>query len=88
MVHLLESIDVSKLNGPDKISGRMLKATALSIAPSITKLFNLSIKLGCVPQAWKMSNVLPIPKLGDHTSPTNHFFSICPEQSTGVTHIL
>ena len=30
------SIDVSKSNGPDKISGRMLKATALSIAPSIT----------------------------------------------------
>ena len=30
MVHLMESIDVSKSNGPDKISGRMLKATALS----------------------------------------------------------
>ena len=71
-MHLLESIDVSKSNGPDKISGRMLKATALSIAPSITKLFNLSIKLGCVPQTWKMSNVVPIPKLGDRTSPTNY----------------
>ena len=61
VAQLLQSIDVSKSNGPDKISGRMLKVTALSIAPSITKLFNLSIKLGCVPQTWKLSNVVPIP---------------------------
>ena len=50
----------------------MLKATALSIVPSITKLFKLSIKLGCVPQTWKLSNVVPIPKSGDRTSPTNY----------------
>ena len=50
----------------------MLKATALSIAPPITKLFNLSIKLGCVPQTWKMSNAVQIPKVCDHTSPTNY----------------
>ena len=72
VAQLLQSIDVSKSNGPDKISGRMLKATALSIAPSITKLFNLSIKLGCVPQTWKLSNVVPIPKSGNRTSPTNY----------------
>ena len=72
VAQLLQSIDVSKSNGPDKISGRMLKATALSIAPSITKLFNLSIKLGCVPQTWKLSNVVPVPKSGDRTSLTNY----------------
>ena len=47
----------------------MLKATAYSIAPSITKLFNLSIQLGCFPQTWKVSNVVPIPKSTDNTSP-------------------
>ena len=50
----------------------MLKATAYSIAPSITKLFNLSIQLGCFPQIWKVSNVVPIPKSTDNTSPTNY----------------
>ena len=69
---LLENTDVSKSNGPDKISGWMLKATAhCSIHPSITKLFNLSIQLGSFPQTWKVSNVVPIPKSADNTSPTN-----------------
>ena len=33
----LENLDVSKSNGPDGISARMLKAVAASIAPSVTK---------------------------------------------------
>ena len=71
IVHQLQNIDVPTSNSPDKISGRMLKATAHSIACSITKLFNLSIQLGCFPQTWKLSNVVPIPKSVDNTSPTN-----------------
>ena len=50
----------------------MLKGTARSIAPSITKIFNMSITLGCFPQTWKLSNVVPIPKSADNTSPTNY----------------
>ena len=72
IIHLLQNIDVSKSSGPDRISGRMLKATAHSIAPSITKLFNMSITLGCFPQTWKLSNVVPISKSADNTSPTNY----------------
>ena len=48
----------------------MLKGTAHSIAPSITT--NMSITLGCFPQIWKQSNVVPIPKSADNTSPTNY----------------
>jgi len=40
----------------------MLKHTAHSIAPSLTKLFNLSIRTGQVPCDWKTSSVVPIPK--------------------------
>ncbi len=40
----------------------MLKCTAGAIAPSVTKLFNLSIQSGQPPTAWKCSNVVPIPK--------------------------
>jgi len=50
----------------------MLKYTAASIAPSVTKLFNLSIKTGQVPTAWKMSSVVPIPKSSVQDSPRNY----------------
>ena len=45
----LHDLEVSKASGPDKISSRMLKMTATSIAPSITELFNLSIHTGKIP---------------------------------------
>ena len=60
---LLSSLDVSKANGPDGISARMLHSTALAITPSVTKLVNLSISCGRPPSQWKMSSVVPIPKI-------------------------
>jgi len=48
--------------GHDGISGKMLKNTAISIAPSVTKLFNQSISTGKIPHKWKLSSIVPIPK--------------------------
>ena len=62
VLEMLLALDTTKANGPDGISGTMLKYTATSIAPVLTKLFNLSIKTGTVPTAWKISTVVPIPK--------------------------
>ena len=53
---MLASLDVSKANGPDGISAKMLKGTAHSITPSLTKLFNISISTGLFPEAWKVSS--------------------------------
>jgi len=47
---MLQSLDVSKANGPDGIFARMLKSTANAIAPSITNLFNHSITCGRQPR--------------------------------------
>ncbi len=55
-------MDVNKSSGTDGISVRMLKYTASSITPSITRLFNLSIKCGAIPAIWKSAAVVPIPK--------------------------
>ena len=41
---MLSSLDATKASGPDGISEKMLKQTAIAIAPSITALFNHSIK--------------------------------------------
>ena len=60
---MLQSLDTSKANGLDGISARMLKSTAYSIAPSITKLFNHSIACGKPPSNWKKSAIVPIPKV-------------------------
>ena len=69
---LISSLDTSKANGPDGVSARMLKGTLNSIVPSLTKLFNISITTGQFPQCWKESVVVPIPKGGDHSKPTNY----------------
>ena len=62
VLKLLASLDSNKATGPDKISAIMLKKTATSIAPSVTSLFNQSLKDGHVPLEWKLSHVVPIPK--------------------------
>ena len=50
----------------------MLKNTAPSITPSLTKLLNLSIQSGRFPEAWKLSSVVPISKGNEHESPSNY----------------
>ena len=69
---LIRSLDISKATSPDGISARMLKGTVDSIVPSLTKLFNISIKAGQFPQCWKESSIVPIPKGGDHSKPGNY----------------
>ena len=69
---LLKHLEVKKASGMDGISAHMLKATAHSIALAITQLFNISIRLGRIPDAWKAARVTPIPKGGDANDPNNY----------------
>ena len=57
-------IALDTTSGPDGISGKMFKATAGStgIAPVLSELFDLSITSGSIPQKWKLSSVVLIPK--------------------------
>ena len=59
---MLAALDITKASGPDSISARMLKSTASSIAPSLTKLFNLFLTTSTLPSSWKKSLVIAIPK--------------------------
>ena len=69
---MLDSLEVTKSTGPDNIPARVLKLVASSIAPSVTVLFNNSIKTGCFPILWKVSNIVAIPKSGDGKDPCNY----------------
>ena len=44
-------------------TGGMLKGTTTFLTVILTKLFRLLIKPGKIPQKWKISSVVPIPKI-------------------------
>jgi hypothetical protein len=72
VLNIIKGLDVGKANGPDGISNRLLKESAVSIAPSLAKLFNKSFELAKVPQIWKEANICPIFKKEDKTIVSNY----------------
>ena len=48
--------------GPDLITAWMLSTFAEELAPSITSMFNHSLKFREIPNTWKHSNIVTIPK--------------------------
>ena len=56
----LKSLNITKasLGVPSKL----LHACAEEIAPSLSKLFNMSLELGSFPEKWKDANIVPIHK--------------------------
>ena len=73
MHNSLVNLNPSKASGQDGISIRMLKNTASSIAPSLAKLFNLSLTSGALPlSARKKSLIVPVPKGANASEPSNN----------------
>ncbi|KAI4873924.1 hypothetical protein NFI96_008574 [Prochilodus magdalenae] len=58
----LRKIKAKKAAGPDGISARLLKSCADQLCGVVEHMFNMSLKLGRVPQLWKTSCVVPVPK--------------------------
>ena len=72
ILYLIQSINVKKANGPDGISGYMLKATAKCIASPLAKLFSLSLSAGKFPTLWKLAHVVPIAKFTNKSDASNY----------------
>ena len=64
VLNLLLDIDPKKATGPDNISAAILRTAAEELAPVYTKLFQLSLDTGYVPNDWKEAWVVPIFKKG------------------------
>ena len=58
----IKSLKVSSSSGPDGLSSKFLVDHVDSLAYPLSKIFNLSMESGIVPQAWREANVTPIYK--------------------------
>ena len=69
---LLRKLNPNKSQGPDKISGHLLKGCAPSIAFPLKTLFNLSYRTGSLPEEWKLANIVPVHKKDDKNNIENY----------------
>ena len=69
---ILDNLDINKAQGPDAISGAVLKNCSETLAYPLSILFNLSYNTGYIPQEWKLANVVPVHKKDDKNKVTNY----------------
>ena len=73
VLKILNTLDVNKSSGPDKIPNKLLKMCALLLASPLCKLFNKLLKSGAFPLIWKRACVTPVYKQkGPSSDPTNY----------------
>ena len=68
----LKSLKLSKATGPDGISARVLRECASVLAPSLFRMFSLSLNSGQVPKEWKHARVTACHKTGAKSNPVNY----------------
>ena len=69
---LLDNLDINKAQGPDAVSGAVLKNCSKTLAYPLSILFSLSYNTGYIPQEWKLANVVPVHKKDDKNKVTNY----------------
>lgn len=69
---LQRGLNVHKAAGPDAVPTIFLHDFALELAPIITKLFQLSLDIGKVPDDWREASIVPIFKKGERHLALNY----------------
>ena len=70
--NILKQINPNKSQGPDNISGRVLKNCAMSISYPLTILFNICFRTCSLPDEWKTANVVLVHKKGNKNCVENY----------------
>jgi len=65
ITRLLNDLDPTKSQGPDKVPARLLKLMAAEISPSLRLLFSTSLRQGYIPQVWKQAIMTSLFKKGN-----------------------
>ena len=68
----LSNLKVSKATGMDNLPAKILKISSYLIAPSLTAIFNMSLKSGIYMDEWKMARVIPIYKSENRSKCENY----------------
>ena len=68
---VISSLPLNKSPGPDKINSRILKDCLPVILGPLTNIINCSLTTCTFPTAWKVGEVIPIVKDGDHETSNN-----------------
>ena len=56
-------VNPNKSPGPDGLHGRVLKTCATQLGPIFARIFQMLLNAHMVPKSWKMSTVIPVPKM-------------------------
>ena len=71
IVELCKGLNLTKSSAIDGMSTMVIKDVFLAIPEQIAYLFNTSIDREVVPNKWKISTIVPLPKGGDKNNVTN-----------------
>ena len=71
ILKVIKKLKASKASGLDTISPRLLKDAAEVIAKPLTRIINISLSQGRIPDEWKCARVTPLFKKGDVTDMDN-----------------
>ncbi|NEQ69831.1 MAG: hypothetical protein F6K21_30935 [Symploca sp. SIO2D2] len=68
----LDSMNKNSSPGPDGVHPHVLDKIKKDIVAPLTDIFNKTLETGIVPSDWKIANITPIFKKGDHSVPGNY----------------
>ena len=69
---IIKNMVLNKAPGIDKIPIRVIKDCLQGISRSLTSIINTSLVTACFPRVWKITEVKPAPKEGDHEIANNN----------------
>ena len=56
------NVNANKAKGPDGLTGKILKTRASQLCYIYSQIFNLSLSTSSIPNIWKTSKIIPVPK--------------------------
>ena len=68
----LRSLNESKSPGPDRLHPKVLRETADTVTAPLLTIYQHSLDIGEVPEAWKRARVTVIYKKGSRNGPRNY----------------
>ena len=72
VINKLNSLNVSKSQGPDGVHGKLVMELTEEIAPSLVNLFRASLETGVIPQDFRDATVVPLHKKGGRDKAENY----------------